>query len=230
MPDMIKKMAVVERSGLFQGLESSICTYMASAALFRNYAYQDAIFVAGDQIREVLLLAEGRVKLTLFSEGGGEVILRLCIPGEVIYSPALVPEEMYESTAETLQACRLLAWDARTFHAAQGRFAALQNNARRVLERQIQDLERRYCEASTRKVSPRLALSLLHLLNQIGHQVEGHVEIDLTQESLAQMTAMNAATVSRVLAKWEKIGIVSLRRGAITVRDVSGLCDLCKFD
>jgi DNA-binding transcriptional regulator YhcF (GntR family) len=60
--------------------------------------------------------------------------------------------------------------------------------------------------------------------------VNGHVEIDLTQESLAQMTAMNAATVSRVLAKWEKIGIVSLRRGAIAVRDVSGLCDLCKFD
>ena len=230
MPDMIQKMAVVERSGLFQGLDSSICSYMASAALFRNYAYQDAIFVAGDQIREVLLLAEGRVKLTLFSEGGAEVIIRLCVPGEVIYSPALVPEEMYESTAETLQACRILAWDARIFQAAQGRFPVLQSNAKHVLEQQLQELERRYCEACTRKVSPRLALGLLDLVNRIGQQVNGHVEIDLTQESLAQMTAMNAATVSRVLAKWEKIGIVSLRRGAIAVCDVSGLCDLCKFD
>jgi CRP-like cAMP-binding protein len=229
VPDMNQKMAVVERSELFQGLDCSICKYMASAALFRDYAYRDVIFVAGDQIKEVLLLAEGRVKLSLFSEEGTEVILRLCLPGEVIYPPAMVPEEMYESTAETLQACRLLAWDARTFNTAQERFPALQTNARCVLERQLQELERRYCEASSRKVSPRLALGLLHLLNRIGRPVNGHFEIDLTQESLAQMTAMNASTVSRVLAKWEKIGIVSLRRGAIVVCDVSGLCDLCKF-
>ena len=229
MPDMIKKMAVVERSGLFQGLDSSICTYMASAALFRDYAYQDAIFVAGDQIREVLLLAEGRVKLTFFSERGAEVILRLCVPGEVIYSPALVPEEMYESTAETLQACRILAWDARIFQAAQGRFPALQSNAKHVLEQQLQELERRYCEACTRKVSPRLALALHHLVSQIGHPVNGHVEMALTRESLAQLTAMNAATVSRVLSRWEKIGILSLRREGIVVHNVSGLSDLSKF-
>jgi len=131
--------------------------------------------------------------------------------------------------SELFKACRLLSWDARTFNTAQGRFPALVSNAKRVLERRIGELERRYCETCTSKVSPRLALGLLHLLDQMGQQVNGHVEIDLTQESLAQMTAMNVATVSRVLNKWEKIGIVSLRREAIGVCDVSRLCDLCKF-
>jgi hypothetical protein len=40
---------------------------------------------------------------------------------------------------------------------------------------------------------------------------------------------MNAATVSRVLSRWEKIGILSLRREGIDVHNVTGLSELCKF-
>jgi CRP-like cAMP-binding protein len=226
---MKQRIAFLEKAELFQDLDNSICEYMASTALPRHYARGDVIFVAGDAIREVMLLTEGRVKVMLFSEEGAEVIIRLCAPGEVIYPPAVVPEDTYFSTAETLQECRLLAWDARTFDAAQGRFPALRINSKRVLERQVRELELRFREACTKKVSPRLALGLLGLVDQIGHPVNGHIEIALTRESLAQLTAMNAATVSRVLTRWEKIGIVRLRRNGLDVRDVSGLSDLSKF-
>ena len=227
--DMNQRIALLEKAELFEGLDSSICAYMASTALSRHYGCQDVIFAAGDPIKGVLLLTAGRVKLTRFSEEGAEVILRLCVPGEVVYPPAMVPEEIYYSTAETVQECRLLTWDARTFETAQGRFPTLRSNAKRALERQILELELRLRQACTKKVSPRLALALHHLVNQIGHKVNGHVEVALTRESLAQMTAMNAATVSRVLSRWEKIGILSLRREAIDVHNVPGLSDLCKF-
>jgi CRP-like cAMP-binding protein len=230
MADLTQKIAWLERSELFKGLDDSICTHMASTALSRHYAQRDVIFVAGDLIREVLLLTEGRAKLMRLSEEGAEVILRLCVPGEIVYPPALVPECVYHSTAETLRACQLLAWDARTFDAAQGRFRGLLSNAKSVLERRIRELERRHCEACTRKVSPRLALALLHLLEQIGHPVNGHVEIQLTRESLARMTATTPATVSRVLNTWEKIGILTLRREAIEVCNIPGLFALCESE
>ena len=227
--DMNQRIALLEKAELFDGLDCSICAYMASTAHSKHYACGDVIFDAGDPVRSVLLLTEGRVKLTRFSEEGAEVILRLCVPGDVVYPPAMVPEEIYYSTAETLQACQLLTWEARTFDAAQERFPSLRKNAKRVLERQILELELRLRQACTRKVSPRLALALHHLVSQIGHPVNGHVEIALTRESLAQLTAMNAATVSRVLSRWEKIGILSLRREGIVVHNVSGLSDLSKF-
>jgi CRP-like cAMP-binding protein len=203
---------------------------MASTALSRDYAHRDVIFVAGDLISEVLLLTKGLVKLLLFSEDGAEVILRLCASGDVVYPQAMVPEDTYSSTAQTLQGCRLLAWDARTFHAAGGRFPALRCNVERILEQRIRELERRFREACTRKASPRLAQGLLHLMDRIGHQVDDHVEIRLTHESLAQMTAMAPETVTRVLAKWEKQGFVSLRREAIEVRNPSGLFDQCRVE
>jgi CRP-like cAMP-binding protein len=226
---MNQRIALLEKAELFEGLDSSICAHTASTALIRHYPCRDVIFETGDPIQGIFLLTEGRVKIMRFSEQGAEVILRLCVPGDVVYAPAMVPEEIYYSTAETLQECQLLAWDAKTFDTAQGRFPMLRSNAQRVLERQIRELERRYWEACTKKVSPRLALGLLHLVNQIGQPVDGHVEIALTRESLAQLLAMNAATVSRVLSRWEKIGIVSLRRNGVDVHNVSRLSDLYGF-
>jgi CRP-like cAMP-binding protein len=227
MPDTTQKLGLVETFELFSGLNFSACAYMASTALFRDFACGDIIFLAGDPISEVLVLVEGRVKLSQVSEKGYEVIIRLCSPGEEIYVPSIVREGEYFSTAQALQACRVLAWDARTFRAAQGRFPVLQSNALCTLARRTQELERRFYDVSTRNISPRLARCVIQLADQIGERVDGHVEIHLSQESLAQMMAMTASSVSRLLSKWEEAGLVSLRRGAIEVRSISGLSDLC---
>jgi len=69
---------------------------------------------------------------------------------------------------------------------------------------------------------------MIQLVDQIGREVNGHVEIHLSQESLAQMTAMTPASVSRVLTKWEMLGLVTVRRGTIEVRSVSGLFDMLR--
>lgn len=230
MADMNQKIASLERSELFKGLDSSVCAYMASTAVSRDYSCHDIIFVEGDPITEVVLLAEGQVKLMLFGEEGTGIILRLCVPGEVVYPPAMVPVDMYYSTAETLRASRLLSWDAKTFESAQARFPTLRSNIERILEQRIQELERRFYETCTRKVSPRLAEGLLYLMDRIGHQVGGHVEIHLTRESLAQMTSMATETVTRVLARWERQGFVRLRREAIEVVNLAGLSDQCKVE
>jgi CRP-like cAMP-binding protein len=103
--DMNQRISLFEKAELFEDLDKYICAYMASAALPRHCARGDVIFVAGDVIREVPLLTEGRVKLMLFSEEGAEVIIRLCVPGEVIYPLAVVPEDTYFSTAEMPVTC-----------------------------------------------------------------------------------------------------------------------------
>jgi uncharacterized protein len=54
--DMNQKIALLEGSELFKGLDGSICTYMASAALSRDYPRQDVIFGEGETRRTPLLL------------------------------------------------------------------------------------------------------------------------------------------------------------------------------
>ena len=216
------------RSELFAGLSSSVCTYVLSTARLMDVGSRQVIYFAGDQIQQIFLLTNGRVKITQFSERGTEVILRLCIPGEVISELALVPGSRHSTTAQAAQDCDLLAWDAATFEAAIERFPSLRCNVKRILEQRLHELERRFCEVSTETVAPRLAHGLARLLDQIGRNVNGHVEINVSQESLAQITSMASFTVCRILTNWENQGLLKLRREVIEIHNVPRLLGLCR--
>jgi CRP-like cAMP-binding protein len=122
----------------------------------------------------------------------------------------------------------VLAWDSATFETVIERFPVLRCNAKSILEQRLQELERRFCEVSTETVSPRLAHGLVRLLDQIGHKVNSHVEINVSQEALAQMTAMTSFSVCRLLTNWEDQGLVKLRREVIEIHSVPRLLELCK--
>jgi len=219
---------LVKKSELFAGVPSSVYGSIVSSARPREFKSREVMYFAGDPIKQILLLTEGRVKITQLSESGIEVILRLSVPGDLISELALTPGSTHSSTAQAIQACTVLAWDAATFEAALERFPAFRSNAKRILERRLEEFERRYCEVSTETVSPRLAHGLVRLLDQIGHKVNSHVEINVSQEALAQMTAMTSFTVCRLLTNWEDQGLVRLRRETIEVHNVPRLLALCK--
>src|SRR6267143_1757646 len=228
MAEAGEKSSLLTRSELFAGLPSSVCTHILSRARLMDFPCGEVMYFAGDQIEQVFLLTEGRVKITQFSERGTEVILRLCIPGEVISELALVAGSKQSSTAQAIQDCKVLAWDSATFEAAMERFPDLRSNVKRILEQRLHELERRFCEVSTETVAPRLAHGLVRLLDQIGRNVNSHVEINVSQEALAQMTSMASFTVCRILTNWENQGLLKLRREVIEVHNFPGLMSLCK--
>lgn len=229
MPQIKDNCLLAKSSQLFVGLPSSDYANIVSSARPRDFMPREVMYFAGDPIRQVLLLTEGRVKITQVSESGSEVILRLNVPGELISEFALVPGGTHSSTAQTLQDCQVLAWESATFEAALECFPVLRSNAKRILERRIEELEHHFCEVSTETVSPRLAHGLVRLLDQIGRRVNSHFEINVSQEALGQMTAMTPFTVCRLLTSWEDLGLMTLRRETIEIHSVPRLLGLCKF-
>jgi CRP-like cAMP-binding protein len=219
---------LLEMSELFADLPSSVCTDIVSMARPRNYMCGHLMFFMGDTIKETLLLTAGQAKITQHAENGIEVILRLTAPGEVIGELGFEPRGTHSSTAQALEACEVLVWDTGNFEAAMDRFPILRRNARCVVQRRLDELESRYCEVSVQTASPRLAHALVRLIDQIGQKVNSHVEINVSQEALAQMTAMTSFTVSRLLTDWEKQGILRVRRKAIEIHSFLPLLGLCK--
>jgi len=228
MTETTQQSPLLEMSELFAGLPSSVCTDIVCMARPRYYACRQVIFFSGDPIKETLLLTDGRAKITQPSESGSEVILRFTVPGEVIGELGLVPWSAHSSTAQALQDCKVLVWSAASFQAALDRFPILQRNAERIIQRRLEELESRFCEVSTQLASPRLAHALIRLIDQIGHKVNSHVEINLSQEALAQMTAMTSFTVSRLLTDWENQGMLRVRREAIEIHSFLPLLSLCR--
>ena len=176
-----------------------------------------------------MLLAKGSVKVTQVDEDGNTVILRLVRPDEVIGELVGTRQDVHSSTAEARTSCQVLLWDKPVFDALAERFPTLQRNAMRILAKRLNDLECRFSEVSKKRVPQRLALELTRLLPRVGRKVGNDVQIDLTREELAQMTATTLFTVSRQLCKWEEQGIVSPRRLGVVIRNPLSLMTISEL-
>src|SRR5437773_11341779 len=106
MAETAEKCLLMTRSELFAGIPSSVCTTIVSTARSIDFMCRQVMYFAGDPIEQILLLTEGRVKITQCSEHGTEVILRLCSPGDLISVLSFVPGRMHSSTAQSLEYCK----------------------------------------------------------------------------------------------------------------------------
>jgi CRP-like cAMP-binding protein len=212
-----------ERPPLFAGMLPGDYSGISATARVKEFERGEMLYHAGDPVNRVILVTAGFVKITQLGNGGGEVILRFCGPGDVLGALNRDSATQHRTTAQAFRQCRALVWEARAFQALVERFPVLHENMVRILGEDLLELEVRFREVATEKVGPRVARQLVRLLEQIGRPVNGHVEVCLSREDLAQMTGTTLFTVSRLLSAWEARGMVKPRREAVTVCDVASL-------
>ena len=157
-----------------------------------------------------------------------EVILRLNGPGDMLGKMGNATRANHLYTTYAVQASSALVWETDAFEALMVRFPLLRRNIASILERHLNELEVRYREVSTEKVSSRLSNLLVRLVNQVGRRMDGYFEIALSRRELAQLTGTTLFTVSRLLCQWEAQGIVSARREVVMVHDVAALTELSR--
>jgi CRP-like cAMP-binding protein len=223
MQDIKEICKSVSSSELFAGIPSCEIEEMVCRARTLEFESGDVIYSVDDPVTQVLLLMDGRIKRSQFSENGQEVVLRLGVPGEIISVPTWLPGVKHSSTVLALEHCKVLAWESASFNAMVERFPGLLKNVEVILDSRLADLTQRFCEASTKATSPRLARSLVHLVDRIGERVDDHIELRVSQETLGQMTGMAFNSVSRRLSIWKGQGIVKLRRGIVEIHSLPHL-------
>ncbi|HEY2168210.1 MAG TPA: helix-turn-helix domain-containing protein, partial [Candidatus Angelobacter sp.] len=69
----------------------------------------------------------------------------------------------------------------------------------------------------------RLAAILVNLAQGIGHKVPTGVELDVTNEELAQAANVTHFTASRLLSHWQRQGALVKTRGKILLRSPENL-------
>ena len=218
-----KKIAFVQILPLFSNLSAVDCSTIISTAFEKSFRRRQTIFSEGDPALQVVMLLSGSVKITLIGLGGEEVILRLCGTGDVVGGFQFSANSSQASTAQTVQPSTALVWHVTSFEKLLERFPAFRSNTVRLLEERLAELEQRFREVSSEKVGTRLSSELIRLSNRLGGGIRGTAEIRLAREELAQLAGTSLFTVSRLLHQWRKLGIVSIRREGIHVRDFDAL-------
>ncbi len=220
------RLSCIQKAALFSGLCRDECAEVASVCRYQHLMRRETIFCEGDAVRCVSLLSSGYMKVSQLSQNGAEVILKLASPGEIVGGIGPSTTGLHSTTAQALESCELILWESQVFTRLSERFPNIQRNAIRILGDYINGLEERFRVLATEEVPARVAHMLVRLAERFGIPQDGAVRIGLSREELAQMTGTTLFSVSRLLANWERLGIIAARREAVLIYDRGGLLDL----
>ena len=215
--------AVAESAPMFTGISPEDSSRICAAAQVKSFGRGEMLYLEGDPVGKVLLLISGTVKITQLGPKDLEFTLKVAAPGDVLGAVSLFSSGRHCTTAQAVQRCWALVWDAAMFQALVEYSLVLCQNMVRSNLGQLRELEERFRELATESVARRLARQLIRLQEQVGSPQKGEAIIGLSRAGLAHMTGTTLYTVSRLLSAWKAHGFVISRRKCVMITDIRSL-------
>jgi len=202
----------------------------AQRGIPRSIEEGEFFFFQGDPAIYSYILVSGRAKLTQTNQAGQQVNLRTLTTWDLFGALGAVRENAtYPATAQALESSTALAIESDFLKQMMQTRPYLNVNMMQLMTGYIMEMQERYRELATERVERRIALTILRLAGQIGKRLEGNqmsVELPLSRQDVAEASGTTIFTVSRVLADWERRGLVEAGRERVVIRDPHGLVQI----
>jgi CRP/FNR family cyclic AMP-dependent transcriptional regulator len=192
----------------------------------QRYPKGAPLFVEGEQSDRVLAILDGRVKVSLVTADGKEVVLAVRGPGDLLGELAFIDGEPRSATATALDPVSsvvVAAADFTKFLEGHPRVALL---LLRMVSRRLRDADNKRADFAAFDTVGRVASRLLELAERFGESAGADgilIALPLTQEELAGWTGSSREAVSKALSTLRSVGFIETRRRAITILDAEGL-------
>lgn len=183
------------------------------------------LFLEGQTVSGVYLIEKGCVKLTISSGRGKSLILGFFGPQAVLGLPAAILGLPHEATAEIVKpaTARFVAREDLLRHLRQAGDAGLRaaQLVSRMLYATLRDVERFWLTDSVEQKLARFFVSLCPPRNACRAPI--HLAFDLTHEDISQRIGVSRETVTRLLSRFKKRGVLKLTRSILTIFDLDAL-------
>jgi CRP-like cAMP-binding protein len=198
--------------------------------ILRSIEDGEFFFFQGDPAKYLYILITGRAKLMQSSQSGQQVNLRTINEWQMFGALGAVrPNATYPATAQALEPSTALAIESGFLKEMMQSRPYLNVGLMQLMTGYIMEMQERYRELATERVERRIALTVLRLAAQVGRRLEEDkptVELPLSRQEIAEAAGTTLFTVSRVLAEWERRGLVETGRGRVVIRNPHGLVQI----
>lgn len=221
-PDPVATREGVGLGGFVERLDPKTRAELLGLGRIRRYRRGATLFMQGARDDTVCLLLEGRVKVTVDTSDGREVVLAVRGPGDLLGEFEAIEPDLGGRLASNVALERL---ECRVFTADDLR-AFLVDHPEAALEllrltiRVVSAADRRRVDATALDAPHRLAR---FLIERADSQPEPELDIALTQEELASLIASSRESVVRALTALRARGFIETGRRRIAIRDLAGL-------
>jgi CRP-like cAMP-binding protein len=217
MIDVAKQLAGIP---LFAGLSKAQYEALARIGVRRSCRKGERIFSEGDEGTGFYVVVGGRVKIFKVSADGKEQILHLFGPGESFGEVSVFTGQGFPADAVAAAQTTLLFFPRMAFGTLIQKDPALALNMMASLSRRLMQFAGLIEDLSLKEVPGRLAKYLLYLSDKDG---DGGVELDVSKGQLASLLGTIPETLSRILAKMNRRGLIRSQGAQIRIIDRQGL-------
>jgi len=206
-------------SELLRALEQQEIDLILMAAKPRRYSAKSVITYQGEPADRLFLLWKGRARYFSVTPNGKKLILIWITPGHIFGAAALaLPPSTYLVSTEAVRDSTVLVWDGPTIRDLARRFPRIMMNAYLTTMDYLSWYVGTHAALTSQTARERLAHLLLGYAPSIGRKVSGGIELDVTNEELADAANINPYTTSRLLSEWHRTGAIRKNRGKILLR------------
>ena len=204
------------KSLFFDGLAPHELSHVLSSARECHYRAGTVVTSQGTPANSLYVLARGRARFFFLTPQGHKLVLMWLPVGEIIGGSALQsrPSDYIVST-ETVKDSTLMLWDRPTIRRLAVRYPRLLDNALITAAEFLTFYVATHVALTCHTAPQRLAAILLNLAQGVGHKVPRGIELDVTNEELAQAANVTHFTASRLLSHWQRQGALVKSRGKI---------------
>lgn len=198
---------------------------LRAAGRTRRYEAGTILYHEGDESDWVVLLEDGRVKVSSQTAEGRQAVLALLGPGELLGELSTLDGQPRSATITAIEDVRATVVTAAAFRAYLEEHPRVAIMLLETLSQRLRDADRKRVEFGAYDVDARLARRLVELAERFGLPEAGEVRITLplSHEDLAAWVGSSREAVSKGLGVLRTRGLVRTERRSITVVDLDAL-------
>ena len=194
-----------------------------------SYPSGAMVFREGQSPSGVLIICQGRVKLTVSSADGKTVILSIAEPGEVLGLSSAISGKQHEATAEVVEPAQLNRISREDFIAFLSKFQDVSLHA----AQELSAVHNTACKeirllGLAQSVPQKLAVLLLQWDEKNSASRKGRLRVPLTHEEIAQFLGTTRETVSRTISEMKRKGIIEVSGISMVLKDRKALQQLAE--
>jgi CRP/FNR family cyclic AMP-dependent transcriptional regulator len=221
---------VLRRSALFARLSDAETDAILAHARTARYRAGAQIFAKGDPGDSMMAVLSGRVSVDAPSPDGRQVVLSVFHVGDVFGEIALLDGKERSADVSALTDCEILIVPRRSLWSLIERRPDICIDLILVLCERLRHTTEQVEDLAFLHLESRMAKVLLRLLEESGESPirAGPAAVRISQRALGERVGGSRESVNKHLNAWKELGIVSIEKGAIVIRDVAALAEYAR--
>jgi CRP/FNR family transcriptional regulator, nitrogen oxide reductase regulator len=206
------------KSRFFDGISPGDLSIILRSARPMRFQAHSVITNEGDRADKLFLIIEGYARAFLTTPKGEKIVLFWIPPGDVSGARAMLSKPTdYLMSMEAVTDALALGWTRSDILSLSKQHRLLLENALNIASDYLEVWRDLHLEASYHTATQRVARVLGSFAKGMGRKVAEGIELNVTNEELANEANVTIFTVSRLLSAWHRKGLIVKGRGKVVV-------------